>query len=93
MLDRIERVTRTKGIEQDVRRSFKRKEGYDDQEKKKQQFSQMLNKELSKETRPENDAGPDAPKAYALDLARPTHSLYYENEVDLAQVKKNLLKK
>lgn len=93
MLDRIERVTRTKGIESDLRRSFKRKEGYDDQEKKKQQFSQMLNKELSKEVRPGNDAGPDAPKAYALELARPTHSLYYENEVDLAQVKKNLLKK
>jgi hypothetical protein len=93
MLDRIERVTRVKGVEPDVRKSFKRKEGFEDQGKKKQQFSQVLDRELSKESRPGNDAGPGAPRAYALELARPTHSLYYENEVDFAQVKRNLLKR
>lgn len=93
MLERIERVTRTKGVEPDVGRFFKRKEGYEDQRKKKQHFSQVLGKEMSKEQRPGNDAGPEVPKAYTLELARPTHSLYYENAVDLAQVKKNISKK
>jgi len=91
MLDRIERVARVKGVESDVRKSFKRKEGYEDQGKKKQQFAQVLDKELNKESRPGNEAGPGAPRAYSLELARPTHSLYYENEVDFAQLKRNIL--
>ena len=94
MLDRIERVTRVKGVELDVGRSFKRKDGYDDDQKeKKQEFEQVLNMEMSKEIRPSNDAGPNAPKAYRLELVRPTHSLYYENRVDIGAVRQHILHK
>ena len=91
MLDRIERVMRTKGMDLDVGRSFKRKDGYDDQKENKQQFEQMLDKEMARETRPSNDAGPNAPKAYRLELARPTHSLYYANQVDIGAARQRML--
>ena len=88
MLERIERVTRVKGIEMDVCRSFKRKEGYKEEKGKKQEFSSVLKREMNKETKPANDGGPGVPKAYALTLdSRPTHSLYYNHLVDLTKAR------
>ena len=88
MLERIERVTRVKGTEMDVGRSFRRKEGYEDEKGKKQKFSEVLQKEMKKETRPDNDGGPGVPKAYALNLStKPTHSLYYDQQVDIARAR------
>lgn len=83
MLDRIERVTRSKEVDWDTDRSFKRKKGYEDRKEQNQQFAQVLDREISKETRPSNDAGPNAPRAYRLELARPTHSLYYTHQAVL----------
>ena len=88
MLERIERVTRVKAAEMDVGRSFKRKEGYGGEKGKKQEFSQLLKREMQKEVRPDNDGGPGVPKAYALTLdTRPTHSLYYSHLVDIAKAR------
>ena len=42
MLERIERVTRVKATELDVGRSFKRKDGYEDEKGKKQDFSKQI---------------------------------------------------
>ena len=63
MVDRIERITRVKGINQGIDQFFNRKEGYADDKKKHQMFEQDLERELRKEPRPENEAGPDVPKA------------------------------
>ena len=88
MLERIERVTRVKGTELDIGRSFKRKEGYEDEKEKKQEFSKMLQKEMQKEVRPDNDGGPGVPKAYALTIdSKPTHSLYYNYLVDITKAR------
>lgn len=88
MLERIERVTRVKGTELDIGRSFKRKEGYEEEKGKKQDFSKMLQKEMQKEVRPDNDGGPGVPRAYALTLnSKPTHSLYYDMQVDIAKAR------
>ena len=83
MLERIERVARVKGVEG---RAFERKEGYEDNPKSKKQFAEILDHELEKEARPDNEAGPGVPNAYRLELrARPTQSLFYQNEVDLSK--------
>ena len=88
MVDRIERITRVKGINQGIDQFFNRKEGYADGKKKHQMFEQDLERELRKEPRPENEAGPDAPKAYQLDLTtKPTQSLFYEEGADLTKAK------
>ena len=55
--------------------------------KKKKQFADVLDRELAKDTRPENEAGPGAPNAYRLEIsARPTQSLFYRGGVDLSKV-------
>ena len=88
MLERIERVTRVKGTELDIGRSFKRKAGYEDEKEKKQEFSKMLQKEMKKEVRPDNDGGPGVSKAYALTIdSKPTHSLYYNYLVDITKAR------
>ncbi len=88
MLERIERVTRVKGTELDIGRSFKRKEGYEDGKEKKQEFSKLLDKEMQKEVRPDNDGGPGVPKAYALTIdSQPTHSLYYNYLADITKAR------
>ncbi len=88
MLERIERVTRVKGTELDIGRSFKRKEGYEDGKEKKQEFSKLLQKEMQKEVRPDNDGGPGVPKAYALTIdSQPTHSLYYNYLADITKAR------
>ena len=88
MLERIERVTGVKGTKLDIGRSFKRKQGYEDEKGKKQDFSQVLKQEMRKEVRPQNDGGPGVPKAYALTLdSKPTHSLYYNMQVDIAKAR------
>ena len=42
MLDRIERVSRVKGVESAIDRGFERKEGYNDSKKNKQSFLLLL---------------------------------------------------
>ncbi len=92
MIDRIERVTRIKETpainpERDFGR-FRRKEGYEDNRREQKHFGSMLDQEIEKGERPSNDAGPDAPKAYELDLSiRPTQSLFYQQGSDALQRK------
>jgi hypothetical protein len=91
MVDRIERVSRLKGIDSGIGKFFERKEGYEDDPKKKKQFADVLDRELAKDTRPENEAGPGAPNAYRLELsARPTQSLFYREGVDLSKVERKI---
>ena len=87
MVDRIERITRVKGINQGIDQFFNRKEGSAD-DKKHQMFEQDLERELRKEPRSAIEAGPDVPKAYQLDLTtKPTQSLFYEEGADLTKAK------
>lgn len=88
MIDRIERVTRIKETpsidpERDFGR-FHRKEGYEDSQKEKNHFGSMLDQEIAKrDERPQSDAGPNAPRAYELELSvRPTQSLFYQQQGD-----------
>ena len=86
MVERIERVSALKPIESGIGKFFERKEGYEDNPKNKKQFAELLNHEIQKEIRPDNEAGPGVPNAYRLDLmARPTQSLFYQNDVDLSK--------
>jgi len=87
MLERIERVSRVKGVESAIDRSFERKQGYNDAKQNKQSFENTLNKEMDKEVRPSNEAGIGVPKAYQLELsARPTQSLFYREMVDISGI-------
>lgn len=79
MVERIEKVSRVKGIEYDAYRPFERKDGYQEKGKAQQHFSQVLRKAMDKD---ENHAGSDS---YRLELhsGRATQSLFYLNGVDL----------
>ncbi|MCR5757241.1 MAG: hypothetical protein K6F95_04975 [Selenomonas sp.] len=91
MLERIERVSRVKGVESAVDRSFERKKGYRDSQKDKQSFENTLNKEINKEVRPGNEAGIGVPNAYHLELsARPTQSLFYREMVDISGIEEKI---
>ncbi|SDF99937.1 hypothetical protein SAMN05216584_101212 [Selenomonas sp. WCT3] len=86
MVDRIERVSALKPVESGIGKFFERKEGYEDHPKNKKQFAEILNHEMEKEARPDNEAGPGVPNAYRLELrARPTQSLFYQSDVDLSK--------
>ena len=91
MVERIERVARLKPVESGIGKFFERKEGYDSGEKKKKQFAGVLAREIEKENRPENEAGPGAPNAYRLELmAAPTQSLFYRGDVDLSKAERKM---
>lgn len=91
MIDRIERVSRLKPVESGIGKFFERKEGYEEGEKKKKPFADVLTREIEKESRPENEAGPGAPNAYRLDLmAGPTQSLFYQGEADLSKAERKM---
>ena len=91
MVDRIERVSRLKSVESGIGKFFERKEGYDDGAKKKKQFTDVLTGEMTKEERPDNEAGPGTPDAYRLDLtAGPTQSLFYRGDVDLSKAERKI---
>jgi hypothetical protein len=49
MVDRIERISSVKGINQGIDRFFERKEGYADNKKNRQMFERNLERELKKE--------------------------------------------
>lgn len=87
MLDRIERVSRVKGMESAIDRAFERKEGYNESKKNKQSFQKALAKEMDKEVRPANEAGIGVPNAYRLELStRPTQSLFYREMVNISDI-------
>ncbi len=87
MIERIEKVARVKGVDYDVSRSFDRKEGYQDQKKKK--FSQILNQAVDKKKSESN-----MPIPYQLELStRPTQSLFYQDGLNLNQLGVNVNEK
>ncbi len=84
MIERIEKVARVKGVDYDVSRSFDRKEGYQDQKKKK--FSQILNQAVEKKK-----SESTTPIPYQLELStRPTQSLFYQDGLNLNQLGVNV---
>ena len=78
MVERIEKIARIKGVEYDVSRPFDRKEGYQDNKKKK--FAQELNQAMQKSQKQESTM----PIPYRLELnTRATQSLFYQGGLDL----------
>ena len=78
MLERIERVERIKGIDNDVGKSFARRHGYDDTNKNGKNFAQVLRDTLRGGVPTEREV----PAAYALEISsvpKATQSLFYEN--------------
>ena len=78
MLERIERVERIKGIDNDVGKSFARRHGYDDTNKNGKNFAQVLRDTLRGGVPTEREV----PAAYALDIStvpKATQSLFYDN--------------
>jgi len=84
MIESIERVERVKGINYDIgRREDKEKEDADASGRK---FSDYL-KKANKKTL-EKSAG--IGEAYKLEVGRPSHSLFYDGEIDFRAVRRNL---
>ena len=73
MLDRIERVTRVKGVGYEAERRFDRKEGYKDKGGNKN-FSEMLT-DLKRKA--ENSTDSRESEAYSLELSDATRMLYF----------------
>lgn len=79
MLERIERVERVKRVDNDVGKSFARRQGYDDSGKNGKSFAQVLRDTLRGGGIPSER---EMPAAYALDITtvpKATQSLFYEN--------------
>ena len=82
MVERIERVTRVKTVDNDVGNSFNRKSGYDDTSNGKS-FAEILRDTIRGGARAERGI----PAAYALELSNyggVTQSLFYDNSVDVS---------
>ena len=86
MVERIEKVTRVKGVDYDVSRPFERKEGYGDGTGKDSAFRQMLKKQMEKNT---SENAPIA-EAYAVDIQRATQSLFYKDGLNLRVLGKDV---
>ena len=86
MVERIEKVTRVKGVDYDVSRPFERKEGYGDGTGRNGTFQQMLNKLMIKNTA---ETAPVA-DAYTVDIQRATQSLFYKDGLNLRVLGKDL---
>ena len=83
MVERIERVTRVNGTDNDMARTFDRKNGYDDSQGRKS-FADVLKETMRRGSLP-SERG--MPAAYALDIStRATQSLFYQNAVDVSNV-------
>ncbi len=80
MMDRVERVERTKGVYLNPEESFSRKQGYAHKEKK-ENFSYVLKKELEKKEEPDSERD-----AYIPSL-RPTQSLFYTGKARIDGVR------
>ena len=86
MVDRIEKVTKVKGVSYDIGRPFERKEGYGDGTGKDSAFRQMLKKQMEKNT---SENAPIA-EAYAVDIQRATQSLFYKDGLNLRVLGKDV---
>lgn len=84
MVESIERIERVKGINYDVGRREREDGSNEDSSGKK--FSDYLKKASKKA--PEKSA--EIGDAYKLDVGRPSHSLFYEGNVDFRAIRRNL---
>ena len=83
MVERIEKVTRVKGISYDAYRPFERKDGYQDKGNSRQSFSQALKGAVGRQEQA-------AAGSYRVELrsaSRATQSLFYLGGLDLSRVK------
>ena len=79
MLERIERVERVKSLDNDVGKSFARRQHSDDSGKNGKSFAQVLSDTLRGGAPPTER---ELPAAYALDIStvpKATQSLFYDN--------------
>jgi len=87
LLDKIERVARVKGVDNDVTKRFDRKRGYKDESGSKKRFSQSLQTAIDKDA---VDVQISTNAAVSLDLSRTaTHSLFYQSGLSLYQLIEN----
>ncbi|MCR5176982.1 MAG: hypothetical protein K6C05_09065 [Anaerovibrio sp.] len=78
MLEKVARVARVKGVDCDVNSPFLRKNSSDDQYNGKSPFHRMLVEKMK-----EQEGEVKIQDAYVLDCQKVTHSLFYQNGVDL----------
>ena len=89
MLEKVERIARIKGIENDVTNRFDRKRGYKDEQNSKKKFSKALQKAVEKN---EGDSAATVQLsgfsvAASVHLtATPSHSLFYLSGLSLNQL-------
>ena len=85
MVERIEPVSRVKGVDNDVGKPFSRKDGYNDTGQGKS-FAEIL-----KNTIKSKEIERGIPAAYSLDISvRATQSLFYENMTDIGALANRL---
>ena len=88
MIDRIEKVSRVKGIGYEQEQNFRRKEEYQDKQGGKN-FSAVLENVQKKKTASEKSVS--VPEAYRLELSNITHSLFYEGGLNFKALQDKLM--
>ena len=74
---RIEKISRVKGVDNDVSRPFDHKDDYKEEKGRQKAFKFVLQKAIRKE---ESSAeGVSVPVPYMVDLSRATQSLFYKD--------------
>lgn len=86
MVDRIEKVTKVKGVSYDIGRPFERKEGYEDENQQGGSFYQMLKHNMKKSS----DGKVTISEPYKLELSRATQSLFYEKGLQIKALERKL---
>lgn len=82
MVDRIEKVSRVKGVDYDINRP------YDSKDNGRNNSGDTFEQTLGKAMKRQSEAKPSGPsEAYILDLQGPTHSYFYMDSSLLARLK------
>ncbi len=81
MVERIEKITKVKAVDYDINRPFERKDGYEEEKRKKQNFQATLHNAMKRRALSEEDA--PVAEAYTVDLSRATQSLFYKRDIRL----------
>lgn len=86
MLERVERVTRIKGVKFDTEDLFQRRRGFDERHER-ELFASIFEDEIEKKKRRAEEESAAKDDAYRLDVGRATQSLFYQGKAELSGVR------
>jgi len=89
MMERVERIDRVSKVSKltEEQGRFKRREGYDDEPKKRQDFTAMFQREIKRESKGEAvEERNSLNTAYDVEVSRASQSLFYNNKGDIKHI-------